>query len=88
MIIDGRMQMDFMFGNMFEYKVDKYKKATTRKVVALNRREGLGKARSFIFYSYGPCVPDVLFASVPVLFGELPTWPSNRLVYPCFLFVA
>ena len=26
MIIDGRMQMDFMFGNMFEYKVDKYKK--------------------------------------------------------------
>ena len=27
MIIDGRMQMDFMFGNMFEYKVDKYKKS-------------------------------------------------------------
>ena len=49
MIIDGRMQMDFMFGNMFEYKVDKYKKATTGKVVALNRRKGLGKARSFIF---------------------------------------
>ena len=27
MIIDGRMQMDFMFDNMFEYKVDKYKKS-------------------------------------------------------------